>query len=601
VSLAVRVLGKPAIERDGVPMQAPRGRKAWALLLYLLLSERPPPRARLASLLFAEADDPLGALRWSLGELRRALDDPLILRGDPPTLRLPQGASVDVLSLLSPEGGQVSASVWEGELLEGMSFSGCPAFETWLTHQRRHLSGVCQALMHERALERLASGDAGGASELAARLVSLDPLELRWQELLIRCLARSGDRAGAERQLAACEELFVRELGVAPGPELRLAAQYGEEPAAGALGDRDAALGQLQAGRAAVDGGAVGPGLDCLRLACAEAAACGDAGLQAHSLIALGSALVHAVRGRDGEGAAVLHEALALASATGDHASTSLACRELGYIDVQAGRNASGGRWLAKATGLASSDEERCAILGVRGMALSDRAYYLAALQLLERSVELAEGCGQTRQAAWSLSLIGRIHLLRDDLPAAISALDRSLELVGRERWTAFRPWPESLRAEVSLRTGRPERALEQVQGAFRLACRLGDPCWEAAAARVTGLAHAAEGDARGAREWLAQARSRATRVADPYEWVHGHVLDASASLAIDADDSDPASIVRALSALADRTGMRELAVRADLHQARLGVPGALDAARLLGSEIDNPALAELLSAAVTA
>jgi DNA-binding SARP family transcriptional activator len=599
VSLAVRLVGKPAIERDGVPVRAPRGRKAWGLLLYLVLSERPPPRARLASLLFAEADDPLGALRWSLGELRRALNDPLVLRGDPPALRLPEGTSVDVFALLDGEGGEASASAWEGELLEGMSFPGCPAFETWLTHQRRHLSGVCQALMHEAALERLATGDVDGASELAARLVSLDPLELRWQELLIRCLARSGDRSGAERQLAACERLFVRELGVEPGPELRLAARRCEDPVAAAVGDRDAAFGQLQAGRAALDAGAVAPGIDCLRLACAEAGACGDAGLQAESLIALGSSLVHAVRGRDGEGAAVLHEALAIASGAGDRASTSLACRELGYIDVQAGRNASGSRWLARASGLASSDAERCAILGVRGMALSDRAYYPAALELLERSVELAEGCGQTRQAAWSLSLIGRVHLLRDDFAPATTALDRSLRLAGRERWTAFRPWPDSLQAEVSLRTGEPGRALERAEGAFRLACSLGDPCWEATAARVIGLAHAADGDGRGAREWLAQARSRATRVADPYEWVHGHVLDAGASLAIDGDGTDPEEIVRALNALADRTGMRELAVRGRVHQARLGVPAALDAARLLGSEIDNPALAELLSAAV--
>ena len=310
---------------------------------------------------------------------------------------------------------------------------------------------------------------------------------------------------------------------------------------------------------------------------------------------------MHAVRGRDGEGAAILHEALGIATRAGDRAGTSLACRELGYIDVQAGRNASGGRWLVKATGLASSDEERCAILGVRGMALSDRAYYPAALELLERSVELAEGCGQARQAAWSLSLLGRVHLLRHDFAAAITALDRSLQLVGGERWTAFRPWPESLRAEVSLRTGEPGRALRRAEGAFRLACRLGDPCWEATAARAIGLAHAAEGDGRGAREWLAQARSRATRVADPYEWVHGHVLDASASLAIDVDEADPDEILRELSALADRTGMRELAVRARLHRARLGVRGALDAARVLGSEIDNPALAELLSAAVPA
>ena len=601
MSLAIRLLGKPAIERDGVLVAAARGRKAWALLLYLLLAERPPPRARLATLLFADADDPLGALRWSLAELRRVLEDPLVLRGDPPLLRLSPAATVDVLALMTVEGDDVSGAEWEGELLEGMSFPGCPAFETWLTYQRRQVGGARQALLHKAALERLGKGDAVGATELAARLVSLDPLELRSQELLIRCLARSGDRAGAERQLAACDELFERELGVRPGPELRLAAREGEDQVVGAAGDRDAALGQLKAGRAAIDAGAVEPGIDCLRIACAEAAACDDPGLRTRALVALGSALVHAVRGRDEEAAAVLHEALALADRADERPAAGLACRELGYIDVQAGRNASGGRWLAKATELATSDEQRCAILGIRGMALSDRAHYPAALELLKRSVELAEGCGQARQAAWSLSLIGRIHLLRGNQAAAATALDRSLELVAAERWTAFRPWPESLRAEVSLRSGRPDRALDRVQRAFRLACRLGDPCWEATAARVIGLAHVAQGNERSAREWLRQARVRATRVSDPYEWVHGHVLDALASLAIEAEDDDADEIVKALKDLAARAGMRELAVRAHLHEARLGVPGALDAALVLGAEIDNPVLDELLRLAVPA
>jgi DNA-binding SARP family transcriptional activator len=601
VSLAIRLLGKPEIERDGVVAAAPRGRKAWALLLYLLLAERPPPRARLASLLFADADDPLGALRWSLAELRRVLDDPLVLRGDPPLLRLSPAATVDALAPIAIEGSDATWADWDGELLEGMSFPGCPAFETWLTYQRRHLAGARQALMHEAALERLAAGDTAKATELAARLVSLDSLELRSQELLIRCLARSGDRVGAERQLAACEELFERELGKRPGPELRLAAHEGEDSVAGVSGDRDAALGQLEAGRAAINAGAVEPGVSCLRLACAEAAACDDSGLRARALVALGSALVHAVRGRDEEGAAVLHEALALTGHTDEQPTAGLACRELGYIDVQAGRNASGGRWLAKATELATSDEERCAILGIRGMALSDRAYYPAARELLERSVELAESCGQARQAAWSLSLIGRIQLLRGELAAAATTLDRSLELVGNERWTAFRPWPESLRGEVSLRTGRPDRALDRVQRAFGLACRLGDPCWEATAARVIGLAQAAEGDRQSAHEWLWQAHSRATRVSDPYEWVHGHVLDAMASFAIDAEDDEAGEIAKALKQLAARAGMRELAVRGHLHEARLGVPGALEVAVALGAAIDNPALDELLHSAVPA
>src|ERR671911_28551 len=39
VSLSIRLLGRPALHRDGQPAATPRGRKAWALLAYLALAE----------------------------------------------------------------------------------------------------------------------------------------------------------------------------------------------------------------------------------------------------------------------------------------------------------------------------------------------------------------------------------------------------------------------------------------------------------------------------------------------------------------------------------------------------------------------------------
>ena len=72
MTVVVRLLGAPSVETDGAPTAPPRGRKSWALLAYLVLSERPPTRQHLAALLFPEADDPLGALRWSLADLRRS-------------------------------------------------------------------------------------------------------------------------------------------------------------------------------------------------------------------------------------------------------------------------------------------------------------------------------------------------------------------------------------------------------------------------------------------------------------------------------------------------------------------------------------------------
>jgi hypothetical protein len=73
------------------------------------------------------------------------------------------------------------------------------------------------------------------------------------------------------------------------------------------------------------------------------------------------------------------------------------------------------------------------------------------------------------------------------------------------------------------------------------------------------------------------------------------------ASFAIDMEDDEAGEIAKALNELAARARMRELAVRGHLHEARLGVEGALEAAVALGAEIDNPALDELVRSAVPA
>src|SRR5258708_33637097 len=189
MSLRIRLLGAPRIEREGEPGAGPRGNKAWALLAYLLLSRQPSSRRKLAELLFSEADDPLGALRWSLAQLRQALRQPNALRGDPVDLALEPGTEIDVLRLGSvrlPEAHQIDAVT--GELLEGMTFATGPAFEAWLAVERRHLAATMQALLLERAQAELAAGDPGTAARIAARLVELNPRAGAHQEPVDRCL-----------------------------------------------------------------------------------------------------------------------------------------------------------------------------------------------------------------------------------------------------------------------------------------------------------------------------------------------------------------------------------------------------------------------------
>ncbi len=74
--ITVHLLGPPLLVRDGVVFAAPRGRKVWALLAYLALSPGQPSRQQLVDLLFPDAEDPAGTLRWNLSELRRLLGGP---------------------------------------------------------------------------------------------------------------------------------------------------------------------------------------------------------------------------------------------------------------------------------------------------------------------------------------------------------------------------------------------------------------------------------------------------------------------------------------------------------------------------------------------
>jgi DNA-binding SARP family transcriptional activator len=600
VSLSIRLLGRPEITIEGRPAPPPRGAKSWGLLAYLLLSRRPAGRRHLAELFFPDADDPLGALRWSLAELRRALGMPEGLRGDPPHLELPAGTRIDLRRLTS--GGTFDRAVLgelRDELLEGLSFSSSPGFESWLMVERRRMAGAAEALLHETALSDLAAGRLDSAVALASDAVQFNPLDESHHELLVRALALSGDQAAAIAHADRCDEMFRDQMGVAPSPSVRRAAYTSDRLTGRApAGGRASALGHLEAGEAAAAAGSVESALERLRRACSEAAACGDQELRARALVALGGALVEAVRGRDEEGAAVLHQAIAVAERAGARASSMAAHRELGYIAVQAGRRGRAAVWLSKAETIAEGDSELASVRAVQGMNFSDMADYGPAITYLTESVERAEAAGDSRRAAWSLSLLGRIHVLRGDDAAARADLDRSLQLVGSEHWLSFRPWPETWRASGDMRSGDFDGAAERLEHAFALACQMDDPCWEGISACAIGLLEVRRGRAGEARVWLDEARLRSTRVPDRYEWVHGYVLDALVDTAVRAGDGAARDLTGQLQALAARTGMRELVVRSLIHLGALGDHGALAAARVLVEEIDNPVLPSLLAGA---
>jgi DNA-binding SARP family transcriptional activator len=254
VGVSIHLLGPPRMERGGVAVDPPRGHKAWGLLAYLVRTRVAPSRERLAGLLFPEADDPLGALRWTLSPLRRQLEN-VELGGDPLRLALPSGTFVDVEILSRASWPEAVALPGLGhELLDGLAFRSSPGFEMWLENERRHIAGTTSAVLHQTALAQLARGEVVEAVQHASELVRLNPYDENAHVLLVRCLRAAGDLEGAARQVQACTDLFRRDLGIDPTPAVRAAASAYELPAEARVSGSAAALAQVEAGEAAIAG-----------------------------------------------------------------------------------------------------------------------------------------------------------------------------------------------------------------------------------------------------------------------------------------------------------------------------------------------------------
>jgi DNA-binding SARP family transcriptional activator len=604
-SLSVRVdlLGSPRLERDGVPLPPPRGNKTWGLLTYLVCTRVPSSRARIADLLFPEADDPLGALRWTMSDLRRLLGGRADLGGEPVRLALPRGAFVDVDVLNGRSWAEAVALPAIGrELLEGLAFPSSPGFEIWLDNERRHVAGLTAAVLRQAALALLAYGDPVAAASRASQLVQLDRFDENAHALLVRCLRAAGDDDAAAGQILACEEIFRRELGLEPSAAVRDAGLEPRVRPSGVSTKRASVLARIETGEAIVAAGATEAGLEKLRGACASARVAGEPDLLARSLIALGATLVHGARGTDEEGAAALHEGVRLAERAGETKLAATGLREIGWVQFLRAEYERAAESLARTAALAGADEEELAWVDViLGSCKNDVGEYAAARTHLESAVDRSRRLTPSQLLAFGLTMLARLHLALGDVEPAEELLDEALAVVEARGLTAFRPWPESFRAEIDLVHGDVVTAERRFQHAFAVGCEVGDPCWESIAMRGLGLVALRRGDVSRALELLIEAPRRCRRLPDTYLWIEAYGLDSLCSVAIEQGMESAPVWIGELESITSRRGMRELLLRATLYRARLGEPGALDAARSLASQIDNPELSAVLDVAAPA
>lgn len=595
MSIEIRLIGEPAVSAVGLEPYRPRSRKTWALLGYLLLAETAPTRRQLSSLLFSEANDPLRALRWSLSELRRVLGQGVGLEGDPVVLDLPSESEVDVRSLAAGKWEEaINLETFGGDLLDGFETLGSPHFQAWLLNQQRHVAAITDDVLHEACLGYLGRDKPEDALPIATLLVGRNPYVESYQALLVRAYALSGDPVGAERQLQACVALFAKELGVSPGPAVRLARAVLPRSLS-AEADEESVWAVIEAGSAAIAAGAPEAGVVSLRSGVSMADSTQNSDLRALSRLHLAEALVHSVRGDDEEGAELLHGAMAIAQVSRMGATEAMARVELGYVDMLAGRYTRAKKWLDVGKLTTSDPDILIKALTYSGVAHSDQAFYEQAGSSFEDAIQLARKEGEGRREAYVLSMMGRSALLLGDPTVAIDHLSQAIAIAEGDNWLAFLPWAQAFLGEALVELGDLPLARRVLRQAFARACQIGDPCWEGMSGRGLALLAEAEGQPDEALRLVQDALLRSRRMADTYRWAEVYILETQSRVAVEMRHRSAGPWVAELMDIASRTGMRELQLRAMVLGAQSGSPGGNPSIDDLAQSIKNPRLSLLL------
>jgi pimeloyl-ACP methyl ester carboxylesterase/DNA-binding SARP family transcriptional activator len=207
-SLGLGLLGPFVVTRGAQPVALPQSQKTRALLAYLAVTRRPHSRERLCGMFWDVADDPRGALRWSLSKLR-TLDDegtPRILARRDTVAFNPAGARVDALEARGADAGGLDrpsierlrelAAMFRGPFLEGLELPEFHDFEAWRVAEREDFRQL-----HVRLLRELVSRlDTAPEEALvpARELVRLAPDDESSRARLIRLLDAVGRREEAE-------------------------------------------------------------------------------------------------------------------------------------------------------------------------------------------------------------------------------------------------------------------------------------------------------------------------------------------------------------------------------------------------------------------
>lgn len=218
--LTIDVLGPLVVRCDGGAVHK-LPRKATALVVFLMVSGQPVPRARLADLLWPYQGSEQGrhSLRNCLLEVRKNVCR--TIRSDFVNCSIGENVTSDIHRFISlarsAERADLVAAcdLYRGEFLDGFHVSSEP-WQEWTDSTREELKGVATKALFRLSQLLSSEGRHGEAVDAARRLVHIDPLIERFHRQLMRVLVAGGRSSEAVQQYKKLETMLRVELAVRP-------------------------------------------------------------------------------------------------------------------------------------------------------------------------------------------------------------------------------------------------------------------------------------------------------------------------------------------------------------------------------------------------
>ena len=522
MALRVRLLGRPGLEHDGTSRRL-EGHKPWALLTYLLLEPRAPTRRELADLLWSEADDPLGAVRWSLSQVRKAMNPPAEIGERDGRIKIDaEVLVVDAGELLRGEWDESSIDdLVRGELLEGMSFGESPSFDTWLQVQRaRVATAAADALRWAATL--LSHREPDRALALAERALRSEPFDDVLHELIVEIHTARGDRERARTYVSGLARRYRDELAIEPPASISRPLDRPARTAAEPLLRLDVqARALLDIARVRFWAGDSASARDIALRAARQAGESGDRALEARALILGSTTYTGGGLGAAREWTSHLQRALRLANELGDRATVAQIETERGRIAAIEGRYGAAEASFRRARRLAEDIGDAREAGWARAMlavCLADRCEYLPAEEHLRAALP-ALGW-----APHAMGTLARVLVRTGNAEEGKAFADAAVARAEREGLLPTLPWALVQAGEARLAEGDLDGATERFTRALTIAQETKNPSWQALALRGLALVAQARNDGDRALPLLREALNREEQ-AQGNRWIVASIL----------------------------------------------------------------------------